>query len=86
MEVTEMRGDIVIVRSYGGVPLVRRIWEEDERGVYITDDVQLKRLLAGGYAIPPIGFHREDVFRFNPEIATDMDDLNSWDWNKLTPV
>lgn len=81
-----MRGDIVIVRSYGGAPLVRRIWEEDRNGVYITDDIQLESLLAGGYAIQPIGFPREDVFKFDPELAAEMDDLNKWDWNKLTPV
>jgi hypothetical protein len=81
-----MRGDLVIVRAYGGVPLVRRIWEKDEKGVYITDDVQLELLLAGGYAIQPIGFPREDVFKFDPELAVEMDDLDNWDWNKLTPV
>lgn len=84
-----MKGDIVIVRTYGGVPLIRRVWEEDESGVYITDDVQLKRLLAGGYAIQPIGFPREDVFRFDPELAAKMDQFSKrgdWDWNRLTPV
>jgi hypothetical protein len=84
-----MKGDLVIVRAFGGLPLIRRIWEEDERGVYITDDVQLKRLLAGGYAIQPVGFPKEDVFRFDPELAAEMDHLNKegkWDWDKLTPV
>ncbi|MDP3181823.1 MAG: hypothetical protein Q8M54_03275 [Desulfobaccales bacterium] len=84
-----MRGDLVIVRAFKGVPLVRRVWEEVEHGVYITDDAHLERLLAGEGAIQPIGFPREDVFRFDPEIASVMDDLiqgGNWDWTKLVPV
>ena len=77
-----MRGDLVIVRAYKGVPLVRRVWEEVEHGVYITDDTNLKRLLAGEDAIQPIGFPREDVFKFDPEIAVEIDNL---DWDRLTP-
>ena len=85
-----MRGDLVIVRAFGGVPLVRRVWEEVGRGVYITDDIHFKRLLAGeNGAIQPVGFPREDVFKFAPEIAAVMDDLiqgGKWDWTKLAPI
>jgi hypothetical protein len=89
MEVVGMRGDLVIVRAFRGVPLVRRIWEEVERGVYITDDAHLEKLLAGEETIQPVGFPREDVFRFDPEIAKEMDALyqaGEWDWTKLAPV
>lgn len=84
-----MRGDLVIVRAFKGVPLVRRVWEEVEHGVYITDDTHLERLLAGESEIQPIGFPREDVFKFDAEIAAGMDDLyktGKWDWTKLVPV
>lgn len=84
-----MKGDLVIVRAFRGVPLIRRIWEEVERGVYITDDAHLERLLAGEESIQPVGFPREDVFRFDPELAAGMDDLvkkGEWDWTKLVPV
>lgn len=84
-----MRGDLVIVRAFGGAPLVRRVWEEVERGVYITDDTHFKGLLAGETTIQPVGFPREDVFRFDPEIAAIMDDLiqgGNWDWTKLVPL
>jgi len=83
-----MQGDLVIVRAYGGKPLVRRIWAEDETGIYITDDNQLKRLIAGKSAIPPIGFPKEDVFKYDPSLAAAIDDVSGnggWDWNKLTP-
>ncbi len=84
-----MRGDLVIVRAFRGVPLIRRIWEEVEHGVYITDDSHLERLLAGEKTIQPVGFQREDVFRYDPELAKDMDTLcqtAKWDWTKLVPV
>lgn len=84
-----MRGDLVIVRAFRGMPLVRRIWEEVERGVYITNDACLERLLAGEETIQPVGFPREDVFRFDPEMAKEMDALyqaGEWDWTKLAPL
>ena len=42
-----MHGDMVIVRAFGGEPLVRRIWEEAGRGIYITTDTVFENLLAG---------------------------------------
>lgn len=84
-----MRGDLVIVRAFGGKPLVRRIWEDAGRGVYITTDAIFKNLLAGDNKIQPVGFPREDVFKFDSGIAAVMDDLiqnEKWDWTKLVPV
>ncbi len=84
-----MRGDIVIVRAFGGEPLVRRIWEDAGPGVYITTDIIFGNLLAGDNKFQPVGFPREDVFKFDPEIAAEMDTLietGKWDWAKLVPV
>lgn len=85
-----MRGDLVIVRAFGGKPLIRRVWEEVERGVYITDDALFQRLMAGeNGTIQPVGFPREDVFKFDSDLAAAMDDLvkdEKWDWTKLVPV
>jgi hypothetical protein len=89
-EVAIMRGDLVIVRAFGGVPLIRRVWEETERGVYITDDTYFKRLMTGEEGtIQPVGFPREDVFRYDPDLAREMDTLyqaGQWDWTKLVLV
>jgi len=85
-----MRGDLVIVRAFGGKPLIRRVWNEVEHGVYITNDTIFKKLMAGeNGTIQPVGFPREDVFRYDPELAKDMDTLyctGRWDWTKLVPV
>lgn len=83
-----MQGDLVIVRAYGNVPLVRRVWDEEKNGVYITDDEGLRRLREGDTEVWPVGFPREDVFKFDPELAKDCDRLREsgkWDWNNLEP-
>lgn len=79
-----MKGDLVIVRAFRGVPLVRRIWEESEKVIQITDDT-----LDSGEVFLPIGFPREDVFRHDPDLAAAIDSLceiGEWDWDKLTPL
>lgn len=85
-----MRGDLVIVRAFGGEPLIRRVWKEVSRGVYITTDTVFKKLMTGeSGTIQPVGFPREDVFRYDAELAKDMDALyqsGRWDWTKLVPV
>jgi hypothetical protein len=84
-----MRGDLVIVRAFRGVPLVRRVWEEVAQGVYITDDTLFERLSKGENTVQPVGFPREDVFKYDPDLAKDMDTLyqaGEWDWTKLAPV
>lgn len=80
-----MRGDLVIVRAYGEEPLIRIIWAEEKEAVFITDDMNYKLLSAGQNAIQPIGFHWEDVFKFDDILAKDMKQLydsGKWDWNK----
>lgn len=59
-----MQGDLVIVRAYGSVPLVRRLWDENEKTVYITNDAGFKRLTEEDSEIWPIGFPREDGLKF----------------------
>lgn len=81
-----MRGDFVIVRTFGNIPLIRRLWDESDYCVYITNDEQFQLLTNGKEALQPIGFPREDVFQYDPEIASSMDQLvksGKWDWNKL---
>jgi|GEM_PF-4778400 len=46
-----MRGDLVIVRAFRGVPLVRRIWEEVERGRSLWPTAPLPCLADDGKAV-----------------------------------
>jgi len=76
-----MQNNLVILRSCGGRPLIRRIFEVTEKAVYVTDDVRSDNLVS-------IGFHNEDVFQYNPQLAAKAEALyksGKWDWKKLSP-
>lgn len=79
-----MRGKLVIVRNFRGDALVRRVWDADANAVYITDDQQFTRLVAGHEALLPVGFPREDVFECDPGVAEPMS-KGSIDWTRLEP-
>lgn len=76
-----MKGQMVIIRSFGDKPLIRRVWDTSENLVYITNDKQFQLLIEGKKAIEPIGFPREDIFQYDPEIAKSLN--KGCDWNKL---
>ncbi len=80
-----MKGDLVIVRAFRGVPLIRRIYDEDETTVQITNNTPD----TGNEALPIIGFPREDVFRYDPDLAAALGGLSEkgeWNWDNLTPL
>jgi hypothetical protein len=79
-----MRGELVIVRDFRSEALIRRVWDSDQKAVYITDDQQFERLLAGQEGLPPVGFPREDVFEYDPSVAEPMS-KGSIDWRRLKP-
>ena len=78
-----MKGDQVIVRAFGDVPLVRRVWQADAHAVYITDDMTLAKLEKGEDAPFPIGFPREDVFAYESDAAARIGRAG-WDWSSLS--
>ena len=76
-----MRGDVVLVRTFGGKAVKRRVWDVGDSVVYVTDDEQFKRLTLGERAVAPIGFPKEDVFRStaNESVSEPID------WRLLVP-
>lgn len=79
-----MRGELVIVRAFGNQPLLRRLWEIDNYAAYITDDKQYQLLCNGNNALEPIGFPIEDVYKYDPEIANNLNiEIN---WGKLKNI
>jgi hypothetical protein len=50
-----MRGEMVIVRAYKGLPLARKVLDIGERVIYLENDEGL----------PSIGFPKEDVFIYS---------------------
>jgi hypothetical protein len=82
-----MRGSTVIVRSFGGYPLVRRVWSANEHGVYISAEQEFQRLRRGADALAPVGFPREDVFELDPDVAAVAarnGTLSDDDWGRLS--
>lgn len=81
-----MRGDFVIVRAFGDIPLVRIVWDETDKIIYITNEEQYALLSAGKPALEPVGFPWEDVFIYDEEMANAMKRLinsGKWDWSNL---
>lgn len=81
-----MRGTLVILRAYEDKPIVRKVWDANDRVVYVTNDEFFDRLIAGIDAPLPVGFPREDVFEYDPELAESLEILyqsGTWDWGKL---
>lgn len=57
-----MKGDLVLVKAHGGKPLIRRVWEETDKAVFVVPEDEYLRLGETGVPGPIIGFPRKDVF------------------------
>jgi hypothetical protein len=82
-----MRGALVIVRAYGGKPLIRRSCDVGESVVFVTNEQMFQLLMQqDDKAIGPIGFPKEDVFQYDPTLVeSNMKFLNAkqFNWHKL---
>ena len=77
-----MKGDKVIVRADREEALIRLVWAVDEDAVYITDEAGFGKLSAGLDGLFPIGFPREDVFRYDTKLAGQIGQPG-WKWSSL---
>jgi hypothetical protein len=82
-----MHGEKVIVRAFGGEPLVRLTWEMYPAVVYICNDEGYQKLLASEEWMP-VGFPREDVFHYDSELIGRL--MEKWQddpsiWQHLKP-
>jgi len=75
-----MKGDKVIVRTFGNKPVVCRVWESDSEIVAVCSPQNFDTLVKGEEGLWPVGFPRKDVYLYNPTV-----DLKSKTvWSKLT--
>jgi len=74
-----MKGQKVIVRAYGNVPLVRRVWDANYKTVYVLEESEYQKLLAGLKAYDPVGFPVKDAFEYSEGLL--LSDVI--DWSKL---
>jgi hypothetical protein len=70
-----MKGDLVIVRSYGGEPKLVRVWEISKKAIFVCGEENYLNLIVGKPGLWPVGFPKEDVFRYNP---TQENLLKNW--------
>lgn len=73
-----MKGDKVIVRSFGNKPLVRRVWEVAQDVVFICSEENYIALSSGKAGLLPVGFPKEFVFRYNPKQDAVLNTPNVW--------
>jgi len=75
-----MKGDKVIVRSFGDKPLVRMVWEITSSAVFICTEENFSALSRGNNGLWPVGFPKECVYRYNPKINLNAPIV----WDQLT--
>lgn len=65
-----MRGEKVIARAFGDVPVILRVWETGRGVVYLASDAEFEKRQAGKKALEPIGFPVADVFAYDESFLT----------------
>lgn len=80
VEVLAMKGQLVVVKDFRGVALIRRVWTSDESAVYISDEQGFEALQRGVAGALPVGFPRRDVFVLEDGFCPDR-----VDWSRMTP-
>lgn len=83
-----MKGEVVIVRSFGGQPLIRRVWETSPETVFACSERCFQGLMEGLTELLPIGFPRYDVFEHDSDVADKLmkewqDDPTLWEQLKV---
>lgn len=62
------RGDRVLVRTYGGYPCVRRLWDATRYACIVAEEAAYERMLAGDVS-GGVGVPAEDVFELPGDLA-----------------
>jgi hypothetical protein len=80
-----MKGETVIVRSFKGKPLVRKVWDFQGDVVLICDDDNYRALSQGEDGLWPVGFKVGDIFKYSERLALQIlkNDAFVPDWNAL---
>jgi hypothetical protein len=61
-----MKGDKVIVRTFGNKPVVCKVWEVTPQVVAVCSPENYERLSSGKDGLWPVGILREDVYQYVP--------------------
>lgn len=76
-----MKNELVLVRDAEGKPLVRHVFDANERVVFVASDRALELIQAGDPNIYAVGFSRDCVFQYTgkpPEEPVQWGKLKPW--------
>jgi hypothetical protein len=76
-------GHRVIVRGFGGRPLVRRVLSHTQTVSFVCRDEHYNQIVAGVRQPPMVGFPSRDVFEFDPGASDVL--LRQWETTGSTP-
>jgi len=74
-----LRGEVVLVRAFGGEPVKLRVWGVKNSVVFVTNEMEYEKLVAGKPALDPIAFPKRDIFCVPATMSAD----GSFDWSQL---
>lgn len=83
-----MRGDLVIVRTYGDIPKVRRVWDVSTKAVFACTEERYERLIQDNEDVPATAFPIADVFCYDAATFDKLSKTYQRDpsvWERLTP-
>ena len=66
---SDVRGQVVLVRGGDGHPLVRRVWDADESEVTVCTEPAYQQLEGGDASAPTETVARDDVYVYDREAA-----------------
>ena len=67
---SDVRGQVVLVRGKDGHPLVRRVWDVDESEVIVCTEPAYQQLEGGDASAPTTSVARDVVYVYDREAAT----------------
>jgi hypothetical protein len=73
-----MKGDKVIVRTFGNKPVVCKVWEVTPQVVAVCSEENFEILSQGKEGLWPVGILKCDVFKYTPN-------TKNISWEHLTP-
>lgn len=77
-----MRGEQVLVRTFRGIPAVRRLWEIDGAVAVVAEDGAFERMKRKGDPSGLVGVPADDVFELRPEWLPLLDPRQPFrDWD-----
>lgn len=76
-----MRCEFIVVKSFSGTALVRKLWEISDCLVLIHDSAEFEKRMNGEDHLGPVGFTMPDVYEYDEQALSTSDP-----WKALKPI